>query len=437
MPKINQVASTLNDVFDEILGTYQNEDGTPVLFKEDLSNFIDAGKKITESTEWSEHFDKYVGKLIDRIGKTVIVDKALGTEKYSLMRDKYEFGALLQKIRIGDAPDFKENVAWKLEKGEYYNYTQFNPVEFEATYWSDKLTYAVEWSWAAKLLKTAMESADAIVRLYTAIENRIMKKAEILNTALESRLVNNMNACNFARGRVVNFIEEYVKATGDASIRSATAMSKVDFLRQCIITLKLKRALLEKPTKKYNNAKELNWTPSADLRMIALVDFDAALSTSLYSNTFNEEYVKFSGYKTTAFWQGLTDADDGDSFNVRSTISVETTEDDQVTTSGIVFTMFDYAGLAMYNEDPDLNTAPFNPKGKFYNYFYSYDASPYYDNAENSITFIISDYSPLQSQPADWGTGTYYTYDPDTETYSEASKSAQFDDDIYFKKIVG
>ena len=83
--------------------------------------------------------------------------------------------------------------------------------------------------------------------------------------------------------------------------------------------------------------------------------------------------------------------------------------------TGILATMFDSSGITIWNEEPELNTAPFNPKGKFINYYYSYDCNYYYDSYENSMTFYISDYAPVvvAEQPDDWVTadGKYFVLD--------------------------
>ena len=121
--KVKQIAEDLNYIFSELVGTYNPETETGVpLYKEDLSNFIDVGMKITKDSTFNEHgFDHYVGKLIDRIGKTIIVDKKYESAAPDLEVDAVEWGANIQKVRIDDI-DFVENPAWELTPGESYDY---------------------------------------------------------------------------------------------------------------------------------------------------------------------------------------------------------------------------------------------------------------------------------------------------------------------------
>lgn len=415
--KVNQIADDLNIVFEEIIGTFTPEEGEEQpLYKEDLSNFVDMGRKISATSEWNNNFDHYYKKLINRIGKTVIVDKALTDDGIKIESDRYEYGALLQKIRIGDI-DFEENEVWQLEAGQSYDYNEFKPVPMDARYFDMKTTFGVEWSWVAKTLKESIENLAKMTQLYAAIENRIMKKVKITTKEMKKRLLNNMNGCNIKRGRQVNLLEEYITATGDSTITAATALTNPEFLKHSVMRLKMYKGFISDPTKLLNSEAELNWTPESNFRMVAITDLDAALTAYLYSSTYHDEFVKLDGYATISNWQGVVE---GFPFDVRSSINVKTTIPDGTTrvdaidniaTSGIVAVMFDKEAVSIWNEEPEMYTAPFNPKGKFLNYFYSYDCNYYYDPAENSITFVISDYSPVTEEPADWGTGTYYTLD--------------------------
>lgn len=411
--KVTQMANTLNIVFKEIIGTFTPEDPDAELplYKEDLSNFVDMGRKIESTTEWGTNYDKYVGKLIDRIGYTLIVDKELTDDGIKIESDRYEYGAFLQKIRIKDI-DFVNNEVWDLQPGQSYEYFDFKPVDMEATYFSDKTTFGVEWSWVSKVLKESLTDLAAMTRLYAAIENRIMKKIRLTTKEMKKRLINNVNGCNIAHHRVINLLDEYITATGDTTIQAETALTNTEFLKYSVMRLKMYKKFFNEPTTLMNNEGELNWTPSSDFRMVALTDLDAALTAYLYSSTYHDEFVKLDGYATVANWQGIAE---GFSFDVRSSINITTTEGNDIAFTGIVATMFDREGITIWNEDPELDTAPYNPKGKFVNYYYSYDCNYYYDSYENSLTFVISNYSVLTEQPDDLALDStnYYVLDGD------------------------
>ena len=416
--KVTQMANTLNEVYKEIIGTWVDEQGNPELYKEDLSNFIDMSRRIVDTEDYQNNYDHYVAKLIDRIGYTIIVDKELGDDGIKIESNKYEYGALLQKIRIGDV-DFVDNEVWQLQKGQDYEYFTFKPVDMKANYFSDKTTFGVEWSWVAKVLKESMESLAKLTQLYAAIENRIMKKVKLTTREMKKRLVANLNGMNLVTGRAINLIKEYRTETGK-TVSAENAMTDADFLKFVVMKLKMYKSFMSDPTAILNPQGELNWTTSSNFRMVAITDLDAALTAYLYSSTYHDEFVKLDGYSTVSNWQGTVPAFP---FEVRSAINIKTTgmpNPDETDTdhpnihksdvymTGIIACMFDSTGITIWNEEPELNTAPFNPKGKFINYYYSYDCNYYYDSFENSLTFYISNYATVDPsvEPSDWNSTT-------------------------------
>ena len=438
--RVAQMAADLNEIYKEIIGTWTNEDGTPMLYQEDLSNFIDMSRRIIDTEDYKNNYDHYVAQLIDRIGYTLIVDKELNDDGINIESNRYEYGAMLQKIRIKDV-DFIDNEVWQLKPNESYEYFDFKPVGMKANYFSDKTTFGVEWSWVAKVLKESMESLEKLTQLYAAIENRIMKKIKLTTREMKKRLIANMNGMNIASGRAINLIKEYYDAT-EKYVSPSKALTDPEFLKFAVMKLKMYKSFMSDPTAILNPQSELNWTPASNFRMIALTDLDAALTAYLYSSTYHDEFVKLDGYSTVSNWQGTVPAFP---FDVRSSINIVTTgmpnpdgelDPDgtnpydksaanaaayktDVAFSGIICTMFDSQGVTIWNEEPELATAPYNPKGKFINYYYSYDCNYYYDSYENSLTFFISQYSLMNPtvEPADWDStttgvdGKYYVMD--------------------------
>lgn len=405
---VKQVATELNDVFSEITAQYATETKPQPMFAEDLSNFMDVGYKITSSEAWATNFDEYVGKYIHRIGKTVFADKDYKSDAPDIELSGFEYGAILQKIRVGEV-EFKENPAWNLQPGQSYPYFDFNPVSGDAKYFEQKVTYSAEWSWAAKQLKSAFTSLADLMKLRNAIVKKIQIKKNMASDALKWRLVNGLNAINLVRGKTVNLLEEYNNEF-NLSLTAAKAKTDKEFLRFAGMRLKLWKDFIARPTRAMNPDGELNWTPKSNLRICMLSDIESLLETYLYSDTFHNEFVKFEGYKSTASWQAL---DTDFSYDVRSAIFAKTPDNDNVTVnfSGIVGCFFDKEAMAIYNEEPEEMSAPMNPKGKFINYYYSYDCSYFLDTAEPSITFIISDYSPYRGvEPDDWAISTNKYY---------------------------
>ena len=102
--KVNQISTILNSVFQEITGT-------SAVIQEDLSNIVEVGRVITSSTQWGDNFDKYVGAIIDKVGKTIFVDRVYTSAAPNIMKSSWEYASILEKVRC-DVDDYTDNKEW-------------------------------------------------------------------------------------------------------------------------------------------------------------------------------------------------------------------------------------------------------------------------------------------------------------------------------------
>ena len=435
--KVKQKAEVLNYVFAELIGSITPEGEEPVYYNEDLSNFVEVGRKIEATSEWGNNFDNYWGSIIDRIGRTMVINKDYESQAPNLDVSGSEYGSILQKIRVG-VPEFEENPAWTLteHKGDEFNYMTYDPVELRATYWNSKISYLMKWSWAMKQLKEAVTNRNVLDEIFSAIENKIRVKMKVQNDGLKMRLVNNINAVNILKGRQINVLYNFMTdadvtsiAEANANICSKNCMASEEFLRYLQMTLKKNKKYMAQASTLCNTESEWNWTQGSNLRMVAITDVDSALQSYLYSDVYHNEFVKFDGYTEVASWQALHP---GFKFEDRSRIDVQAVtgpdEENDVSDpfmfSGIIFTMFDRDGAVIWNEEPETDVAPHNPIGKFVNYYFTFDCSYLCDLAENSLTFVISDYQVLDSEPESWSTNYTNYYELDETGFVTAKPAA-------------
>ena len=106
--EVKQIYTLINGITSEITG--QTE-----LVKEDLSNIVDVGKELFTASD----VDNYVKSLVNRIGKTIFVNRKYSGKVPSVVMDSWEFGSVLQKISA-DLPQATENESWELENGTSY-----------------------------------------------------------------------------------------------------------------------------------------------------------------------------------------------------------------------------------------------------------------------------------------------------------------------------
>lgn len=381
--KVNQIATLLNSVFGEITGG--------ALVKEDLGNIVDIGRAITSSSQWGDNFENYVGKIIDKVGRAVFVDRAYQAQDLGIWKDSWTYGSILEKVRC-DVGDYEENKEWKLSTNptQSYDIFKFNPPTISAKYFNSKTTFSLKLSITRKQAESAFNSATDMGRFIAMIENRVRMKLELAKEALAYRTVVNLIAEKIHNGsNVVNLRTAYNAATG-STITATQALQDKEFLRFAAKTIMIYKQLMGKASKLYNEDQYVTFTPENRMRAIFLTDFAKALETSLYSDTFHNEFVKLDGYKEIPYWQGTGTSGD---YSARSTINVlpasADDSDTPINQSGIVAVLFDEEAAMCCNEDPEVSSI-FNPEGRFFNYWYTFDCSYFNDLAENVIVFEIA-----------------------------------------------
>lgn len=387
--KVNQISGLLNSVFGEVLG----DTG---LISEDLSNLVSAGTVITSSTDFGDNFDNYAKAIVDKVGKTIFVDRVYRAKDLGIWRDYFEYGSVLEKIRV-DVGEYEDNCEWDLTKmgttGLDYNENiqnhieelfKFVPANVQAKYFNLKTTFKTVISITRKQLKSAFDSASSMARFIGMIENRILSKMEIAKEELQRRAIGNFIGTKIATSSNVVDLKVAFEAAGGAVITSlSAALQNPDFLRFAAKRITMDREFMTQPSKIYNDGQFYSHTPVEDSRLIVLSDLDAGLKFNLYGDTYNEEFVKLDNYKTIPFWQG-TGTDMG--IAARSALKITTSGGQTVDKSGILGILFDRDGIMACNEDPEVRSQ-YNADGNFTNFFYCYDASFYNDTDENGIIY--------------------------------------------------
>lgn len=390
--KVNQISAILNTVFSEVLGEQA--------FSEDLGNIVSTGQIITGSTTFGDNFDNYAKAIVDKVGRTVFVDRTYTAQDLGIWRDSFEYGCVLEKIRV-EVGKLEDNSEWILTDEDSDGVPEYNdslsthiealfrfyPAQVRARYFNLKTTFRVPISITQKQLRGAFNSASDMARFIGMIENRIRTKLEIEKDQLQRRTLANLIAHKIAEGKVVDLSTLYASETGNtAPATLKIALQTPDFLRWSAKKITLDRELMTQPSQVYSDLTGdfFNFTPEGESRMIVLSDYAKALAFNLYSSTFNEEFVKLDGFKKIPFWQAT-----GPSMDItdRSALNVITTAGEAVNCSGVLGITFDSTAAMICNEEPDVRSQ-YNADGNFTNFLYCVDCSFYNDFDENVIVYV-------------------------------------------------
>ena len=382
--KVTQLKDIVNGVTSEVLGK------TDVV-AEDLSNLVDVGNEIFDT----DNVDNYVKKLIDRIGKTIFVNRLYAGGVPSVLMDGWEYGSVVEKISA-DMPEADENDSWNLQDGQTYSQDTFYQPKVSAKFFNSKVTFDVKLSFTTEQIKESFTNVNELNGFISMLETGVKNSMTVKLDGLIMRTINNMTGqvLNKANGlQKVNLLDLYTKASGETLTVDKALMSK-DFLKFASLTIKKYQARMTKMSTLFNAGGKARFTTTDNLHTVLLSDFADSAEVYLMSDTYHNDTVSLPNHETVPYWQGS-----GKSYAFADVSSIDVKINDgtktakEVKQSGILGVMFDTNALGVSNLNQRTTTS-YNARAEFYTNYYKMDAGYFNDLNENFVVFYIDTVSP-------------------------------------------
>lgn len=229
MPTINtDVYTILNSAVAESYGTAV----TPVVT---AGNFVDFGR----TTMATADADVIFGKLIDRIGKTAVMNRVYNSKWRGVLSTELEFGAILQRLRVAPV---EAQAGEQFKISDALATTDLDPYVIQLpdvvqTLFKDFKAYQFGVTITREQMKSAFVSESALAAfiegIYTAIATSVEMYIEravrlAVNTYICEKYT--LSKTDTTRRHAINLVTEYNAQTG-ATVTAATAMKNRDFLR--------------------------------------------------------------------------------------------------------------------------------------------------------------------------------------------------------------
>ena len=395
--EISQIYEVVNAATKETLGETS-------IVSEDLSNIADIGTEILNARS----FDKFVGSLVDHIGKMIFVNRPYKGSVPSIMRDGWEYGAILQKVS-GRLYEATENESWELQDGTSYDPNIFYKPDVIDKFFNKRTTWEIPCSFAERQARSGVSSATQmnsfLSMIMTDVENSRTIKIEdmvmrTINAMIGSTFYNYSSAGTYTGAgnmRCVNLLKQFNDRfrTQNTQLYDDECVEDADFIRfVSYVMLKYKRRLA-KPSKLFNIGAQPRFTKDDRLHTIMHADFVDAAGVFLQSDTFHKELVALPQSETVPYWQGS-----GTSYAFADTSKIQITIPDvvsnshpSVTATGILGVMFDHDALGICNEDQRVTTN-YNPKAEFFTNWWKVDTGYFNDHNENFVVFYANNPRP-------------------------------------------
>ena len=373
---ITQTKEILTTIANEMLG----EENTIVT--ENLENLQDIGNELITQ----QNVDTYVKKLVDKIGKVVFKNRLLNSTAPSLLADSWEYGAILQKVRMKLIPA-EENSAVNLVDGHSYDQNVFHQPTVSATFYSKEITFEVPISYTREQLNSSFNSVSELNGFYNLLETTVQNSLTVKTDALIMRTINYRIGKTYTKGREsqkINLLAGYNAASGQ-KLTTANCFHDENFLKYAIAEIKNYQDRLKLPSSLFNDKKEEAFTPAQSQKLVLLSDFKNTVDTHLIPVVQNSENLTLS-CETVPYWQGS-----GANFSFTDISKIDVTLDTASETaqvSGIVGILFDDEALKVGNLSQYVTTN-YNAKGDFYTNYYKEQSGFFVDLAENFLIFYV------------------------------------------------
>lgn len=382
---VTQVYTLVNNATSEAIGS-------SALLKDDLQNVVDIGTALFNASA----VDKYVGSLVNHIGKVIFVNRAYSGNVPSVLMDGWEYGSVLEKISV-DLPAATANASWSLTSGTSYDPNVFSGPTVNPKFYNSKVTFEIALSITELQVKQSFSSAEQLNGFVSMLYNEIDKSMTIKIDELVMKTIDNMIGETFyaevpggtytgrSGNKCINLLYLYNQQFG-TSLTAADALTSPDFLKFASYKIGLYADRLAKASTLFNAGGKVRFTPADKRHLVLLSEFAKAIGPYSLAPAYNEQYLKLPDADTVPFWQG---SGTGYSFGDTGKVYITTASNHDVTITGILGVMFDHDALGVCNQDRRVTTN-YNPKAEFYNNWFKFDCSYFNDTNENFVVFYVA-----------------------------------------------
>lgn len=383
----------MNQIYEAVNAATAAAIGETAVLQENLSNIVDIGDEIFNANS----VDKYVRKLVDHIGKVVFVNRKYQGAVPSVLRDGWEYGAVLEKIS-SEMPEATENESWELENGASYDPNIFTKPDVSAKFFNKRTTFEIPLSFTEMQVRGSFSTASQMNGFLSMLFNGVENSATVKNSELIMRTIDNMigetfyayNSSGVYTGagdnRCVNLLALYNAKHPSATLTAAEAYTNPEFIRFASYTMGVYQKRLTRMSRLFNIGGRERFTIPDRLHFVLLTDFAQAANVYLQSDTFHEQFTALPKAEEVPYWQG---SGTGYAFSDISKINIVTSSNHTVEASGILGVMFDHDSLGVCNVERRVTTN-WNPKAEFFNNWYKFDTGFFNDYNENFIVFYVA-----------------------------------------------
>ena len=349
-------------------------------------NLISLGNEILNSQSTTESF---LNALAMRIGKTIIRFRKYNNKLSGLLLDDFEWGGILQKIRIA-MPDAETDESFDLLDGGTVDHYKIAKPDVNQKLFVTRTPYQYHVTIQRAQLKEAFTSEDAMGRFISAVFGEVRNAIDFGLERLGRTAITNMIAESYGatasapKQNVVNLGALYREINANAPATASGLMNDPDFMRFAISTINTRKDMRQEMSglNMPDGSALPTFTPLDRMHSFILSGFQRRLETVVEYAAFHDEFVRMADAENLTYLQNANQPNSIDVLRASDGVNI--------TVDNIVGIIFDRDACGMYKRMEDTLTTPVNAAGRYYNTYYHLQQLWFNDLSENFVVFTLN-----------------------------------------------
>ena len=368
---INQISAIVNSVTNQAMGS-------TAIAVVDNTSLVALGDLVLSSQEATENWSK---SLILQIGRTIISQRRYDRKYQKMLRDDFEWGAILQKIKV-DMPEAENDQSYDIAQGGTVDHYKVNKLKVHQKLFYTETPWQLHVSIQREHLKEAFTDMVKMNGFISAKFNEVQNKIEVSLEQLSMNAVNNFIAECTGGTREIKLLTMYNALTGN-ELTADKAMQDDGFLRFAVKQIKIISDRMTRMTKGvYNDGTTTRHTPYDYQCLYISSEYERSLETVTQYQAFRDKYVTLENYETIPFWQSIQTPND---------IEVNRASDStEKTVNNVLGVLFDIEAIGTYKHEEVAAATPLNAAGLYINYYWHLKDLYFNDLSENGVVFVVA-----------------------------------------------
>lgn len=384
--KYDTIVDLTKKVISQTLGvTYMKQDGK--LSAIESGNLVDIGRDVTDM---ENGVDAYTKACIDVIGKYEFDTMEYVPEIRSIMRDNWEWGAFLERIKNEPQQILTDDI-FNLVDGKSYSdieHTFYKP-NVKVKLFTERKGFAIPISFTEDRVKTAFTNFGEMAKFFAAIREYINQQKKMVLDQYAHVLVGSAIGISAKATNTARHLLTEAKALGllGADDTVEVAMDNEKFVAWVLKEIATTREYMRRASAGFNNKSGAFASGMTSLFMLNA--FEKATRFGVIANTYHNDELAVGDYDVVSAWQGVESTDGSKMFDFDTVSSVMITDSDNklglgaepVTINNCIACLCDYKAIGINCEYQKVTSS------------YTASADFWTDFHQNYINYILdSDY---------------------------------------------